>query len=78
MPWSVGDVDRFKKGLSDKQKRQWVHVANGALKRCKAKGGDTSKCDGKAVRQANSVVGTPKKEILMEQENLSEKERNVR
>jgi len=32
VPWNVGDVDRHNKGLGDKQKRQWVAVANGALK----------------------------------------------
>lgn len=53
MPWSVGDVDRHKKGLSDKQKETWVKVANDALKRCEDKGG--SDCEGSAIRQANSL-----------------------
>jgi Putative phage serine protease XkdF len=54
MPWTTADVDSHKKGLSDKQKRQWVHVANSALKRCQGAG--ESDCDGRAIRQANSVV----------------------
>lgn len=28
MPWTVGQVDEHKKGLSTRQKRQWVAVAN--------------------------------------------------
>jgi len=60
MPWSVGDVDKHKKGLSDKQKRQWVRIANSVLSRCMAKGGSESECAGSAIRQANGVVGTNK------------------
>lgn len=55
MPWTVGDVERHKKGLSDAQKRRWVRVANDALRRCQARGG--SNCDASAIRQANAVVG---------------------
>lgn len=55
MPWTVRDVNRFKKGLSDKQKRQWVSIANSALKTCQAKSG--SNCEASAIRQANGVVG---------------------
>jgi hypothetical protein len=55
MPWSISDVDSNKKGLSDKQKRAWVHIANSALKMCKRRGG--SECDASAIRQANAVSG---------------------
>ena len=48
MPWTVDDVERHNKGLSDKEKRQWVHVANGALE-----AGDD---DGTAITKANGVV----------------------
>jgi uncharacterized protein YdaT len=48
MPWTVDDVERHNKGLTDKQKRQWVHVANGALE-----SGDD---DGTAITKANGVV----------------------
>jgi hypothetical protein len=58
MPWTVKDVDRHKKGLTDKQKETWVKVANSALKRCQDKGGDD--CEASAIRQANSVVGQQK------------------
>ena len=55
MPWTVEDVDKHKKGLTDKQKEQWVAVANSALERCEEKGG--SDCEASAIKQANSVVG---------------------
>lgn len=48
MPWKAGDVDRYNKGLSDRQKRQWVAVANSVL----AKTGD----EGRAITVANGVV----------------------
>jgi uncharacterized protein YdaT len=48
MPWEVSDVDRHFKGLSDKEKRMWIHVANGALE-----SGDD---DGTACHKANGVV----------------------
>jgi hypothetical protein len=48
MPWTVDDVERHNKGLTAKQKRQWVHVANGALE-----AGDD---DGTAITKANGVV----------------------
>ena len=54
MPWTAADAERHHKGLTPKQKRQWAHVANGALKRCQDAGGDD--CEGRAIRQANSVV----------------------
>jgi len=61
MPWSVGDVERFKKGLSDAQKRRWVRIANDALRRCRARGG--TNCDAAAIRQANGVVGNKAKDM---------------
>ena len=57
MPWTVNDVDRHYKGLTDKQKRQWVHVANGALER-----GDE---DGVAIRKANGAVNNSKVEAVL-------------
>lgn len=49
MPWTVADVDKHKKGLKGKKKRQWVHVANRVLS-------DTGD-EGRAIREANSVTG---------------------
>src|SRR4030042_5113558 len=54
MPWSEKDVDSHNKGLSPEQKKQWVAVANDALKRCEEKGGKD--CDASAIRQANAAV----------------------
>ena len=48
MPWGIEDVERHNKGLSAREKRQWVHVANGALE-----AGDD---DGTAITKANGVV----------------------
>mgnify|MGYP006280679595 CR=1 FL=1 len=55
MPWTVGDVDRFKQGLSDAQKRRWVRIANSALRKCQSEGGQN--CEARAIRQANGTVG---------------------
>jgi cation transport regulator ChaB len=57
MPWSTGDVDKFKKGLSDEQKKKWVTTANSVLSDCMKKGGSEKECAGKAVRIANGVTG---------------------
>jgi hypothetical protein len=54
MPWSSSDVDQFKKGLSRKQKKKWVAVANGVLRSCIEDGGTDEKCSGKAIKIANS------------------------
>lgn len=58
MPWTVGNVDEHKKGLSDKQKAQWVRIANSALASCLKKGGTDATCAASAIKQANGVVGT--------------------
>ena len=60
MPWTVKDVDKFKKGLTDKQKNRWVSIANSALKECTAQGGDNLECEVSAIRIANSRVGSHK------------------
>ena len=52
MPWTIDDVDGFKKGLTAAQKKKWVSIANGILKECQSEGG--SDCEGKAIRIANS------------------------
>lgn len=54
MPWAKKDVDRFKRGLSDKQKEKWVKIANEILKKCSAEGGDILECEALAIRTANS------------------------
>ncbi len=57
MPWTVADVDGFKKGLDATQKKQWVAVANGSLAKCLSSGGKQSTCEASAIKQANGVTG---------------------
>jgi HK97 family phage major capsid protein len=52
MPWTEKDVDRFRKGLNDRDKKKWVAIANAVLEKCNSEGGDD--CEGRAVRIANS------------------------
>lgn len=54
MPWTVADVDAHIKGLSAKQKRAWVAIANSALAKCEAEHRDN--CDALAIRQANAAA----------------------
>lgn len=77
MPFAIGDVDKHNKGLSDKRKRQWVAVANSALKRCMDDGGTTETCDVSAIRQANAAV-KESKSMVTKAENLSERVNHVR
>jgi len=56
MPWTVKDVEKYKKGLTDKQKSQWVRIANSILAKCIADGGTDETCTPKAIRQANGTV----------------------
>jgi hypothetical protein len=58
MPFTVADVEKHKKGLSDSQKRQWVEIANSVLEKCISDGGTESTCDGSAIRQANGAVSS--------------------
>jgi len=45
LPWTTRDVDRHVKGLTAHQKKVWVNVANSALSRCEADGGDDCERD---------------------------------
>ena len=65
MPWTVQDVERHRKGLSDTQKRRWVAVANSVLRRCLADGKSTATCEGAAIRQANGVVANTAEALHM-------------
>jgi len=60
VPWKAKDVDKFKKGLDDKQKKKWIAIANAAVKECGRKGGDLLDCEVMAVRVANSSFDTSK------------------
>lgn len=57
MPWTVSDVDSHIKGLSPKQKRAWVHIANSSLSKCLGEGKSQSFCEGRAIRMASGSVG---------------------
>jgi hypothetical protein len=57
MPWTSSDVDSHKKGLSAKQKRQWVHIANSMYESCMSDGGSDETCAPRAIRAANGTVG---------------------
>jgi hypothetical protein len=74
MPWTVKDVDEHKKGLTDKQKKQWIAVANSALKSCMDKGGEESKCAASAIRQANGAVGSNQLQINFKNESYEVRE----
>lgn len=56
MPFTIEDVDKHKKGLKDKEKKQWVAVANSVLKTCIDKEGKEEICAVSAIKQANGVV----------------------
>jgi hypothetical protein len=60
MPWTKDDVEKHKKGLTDKQKETWVKVANSARNRCIEAGGSEKECDASAIRQANKAAGDMK------------------
>jgi len=54
MPWSLSDVSRFKKGLSQEEAKGWVRRANAIYRRCMAAGGSDEECAKRAVIIANS------------------------
>ncbi len=58
-PYSDEDDDSlpdYVKKLSAKKRRQWVAIFNSVYSKCIDKGGDKSKCETAAFRQANGVV----------------------
>lgn len=76
MPWKTSDVDRFNKGLSRKEKRKWVSIANSSLKACIESGGSDATCAPKAIQTANGVIRRDKeKEMAMK--NKPEIEKNT-
>ena len=48
MPWSSGDAERFKKGLSRSGKSRWAEIANAVLARTGS--------DSQAIREANGAT----------------------
>lgn len=69
MPYSINDPDLPSnvKGLSDKTKRQWVHIWNSTYSSCVEDGGSAKTCESKAFRVANGVI--KKQEGRMEESN---------
>lgn len=65
MPWTVADVEKFKKGLSEKDKEKWVKIANNALRQCTEKGGEELDCEVQAVRIANGSFSEKKGGVLL-------------
>ena len=55
MPWTVADVDKHKKGLSESEKKKWVSIANGILDECQEM--KQENCEQRAIKIANSKVG---------------------
>jgi len=56
MPWTINEVEKFKKGLNDNQKKKWVNIANSVLEKCIKDGGDDLECEVKAIRTANAKI----------------------
>jgi uncharacterized protein YdaT len=52
MPWTIGDVKKHNKNISEADKPKWVAIANAVLENCIKKGG--TDCDSMAIRVANS------------------------
>ena len=71
MPWKKSDVDKHKKGLTDKQKAKWVSIANSALKQCQDNGGKD--CEAKAIITANSQIKESMNEIEIKYSEAIEK-----
>lgn len=67
MPWTVDDVDKHIKGLSNAQKRKWVAIANNVLRQCQSKNSGDD-CEAMAIRTANSKFG--RKSMNAEAERL--------
>jgi hypothetical protein len=56
LPWDLSAVEKHNKGLSKKQKEQWVAAANSSRESCLKKGKTEKECDAQAIRIANAVV----------------------
>lgn len=50
-PWGIADVDKHKKGLTKKQKKKWVAIANAILKRTGNEGMAIATADKRSVSE---------------------------
>ncbi|MBN2531889.1 MAG: hypothetical protein JXB88_03300 [Spirochaetales bacterium] len=55
------DAEKYKKGLTDKQKEKWVKAANEALNSCILSGGSNMECEIAAIKHANALFNRNKK-----------------
>lgn len=54
MPWTIDDdLEKYKKGMTAKQKEQWLAIANNTLATCE---GDPKECEAKAIKMANGSI----------------------
>ena len=54
MPWDEkSDLEKYKKGMTDKQKEKWITIANNVLKSCDK---SPEECEASAIKIANSKV----------------------
>ena len=56
MPFQIEDVDKHKKGLTDKEKTQWVAIANSVYDKCLKDGGEDASCAVDAIKEANGAT----------------------
>jgi len=69
MPWTVDDVDEFVGGLTDREKRQWVKMANKVYEDCMEEHDDDELCAPRAIRVANANYDQVELEANMERGN---------
>ena len=65
MPWTKGDVDQHKAGLTDEEKELWVDVANDALQKCLDEGTAQDTCEASAIKMASATVGKTQESISL-------------
>src|SRR5215831_12238389 len=58
-PFDTTMAHKHKKGLSDKQARQWAAVARSVYAKCTKDGGSAKTCEVRAIRAGNGVTGEP-------------------
>ena len=56
MPWTATDAKDYKKGLTEKQSKQWARIANSVLKKELKAGKLEKEAAASAIKQANGVV----------------------
>jgi len=64
--FNINDVDRYKKGLSDEQKKRFCVIANDIYNRTSGNGETEKERRLSAIKQANKAVGKPENKQQME------------